>query len=393
MKRFVQKGMIQILGNGNSPSGGTGDSSGGSTLVAREKEVNFRDYDGTILYSYTVEEAAKLKELPPLPTQEGLVCQGWNYTLDEIKEAGNELNVGAMYITDDGKTRIYITLNDEYKSPALILTSLTRSNVIIDWGDNSTNTITITASSYTKHDYAAAGDYVITITVESGEITLNHDSGTGWCHSILTNSSGSSDSINKTYGLAIKRVEIGSGVTGIGTHAFYQCQNLTNVTIPAGVTTIGENAFYEDYILSNLIIPAGVTSVGKYAFRDCRNLKSLIISPTVINIEQYAFLNCYCPGICVPPNITTIGSCAFMQCGITSVIIPAGVTSIGTYAFYQCYFVRCYDFTKCTSVPTLEGTNAFSGNFSFKILVPATLVDEWKAATNWSTLAKNIVGV
>lgn len=50
--------------------------------------VNFRDYDGTVLYSYTVEEAAALTELPPLPTHEGLVCQGWNWTLTDIKEMG-----------------------------------------------------------------------------------------------------------------------------------------------------------------------------------------------------------------------------------------------------------------------------------------------------------------
>lgn len=71
------------------------------------KDVNFRDYNGTVLYSYTVEEASALTELPPLPTHEGLVCQGWNWTLADIKEMGRAVEVGAMYITDDGKTRIY----------------------------------------------------------------------------------------------------------------------------------------------------------------------------------------------------------------------------------------------------------------------------------------------
>ena len=39
------------------------------------KDVNFYDYDGTLLHSYTAEEAQALSELPPLPTQKGLICQ------------------------------------------------------------------------------------------------------------------------------------------------------------------------------------------------------------------------------------------------------------------------------------------------------------------------------
>ena len=51
-----------------------------------------------------------------------------------------------------------------------------------------------------------------------------------------------------------------------------------------------------------------------------------------------------------------------------------------------------YDFTNHTSVPTLENTNAFTGIPSdCKIKVPESLLEEWKAATNWSTYANKIV--
>ena len=52
--------------------------SGGTLPTAQMKAVNFYDYDGTRLYSYTVEEAAALTELPPHPSHDGLICQGWN---------------------------------------------------------------------------------------------------------------------------------------------------------------------------------------------------------------------------------------------------------------------------------------------------------------------------
>ena len=95
------------------------ETGGGGTVnpTATAKAVNFRDYDGTILYSYTVDEAAALTELPPLPEHSGLICQGWNWSLDDIKAMGRAVEVGAMYITDDGKTRIYIHLEEGRTAP------------------------------------------------------------------------------------------------------------------------------------------------------------------------------------------------------------------------------------------------------------------------------------
>lgn len=54
----------------------------------QSKDVNFYDYDGTLVYSYTWEEAEQLTELPAGPTHDGLTFQEWNYTLDDIKEQG-----------------------------------------------------------------------------------------------------------------------------------------------------------------------------------------------------------------------------------------------------------------------------------------------------------------
>ena len=77
------------------------DAGGSSPSLpsAPPNEVNFYDYDGTILYSYTVEEAQALTELPELPSHEGLICQGWNWTLENIKEYNRAINVGR---TTDG---------------------------------------------------------------------------------------------------------------------------------------------------------------------------------------------------------------------------------------------------------------------------------------------------
>jgi hypothetical protein len=73
----------------------------------------FRDYDGTIVYSYTKEQVAELTSLPVGPTHGGLLFQKWNWSLSNIKSYVNKygyVEVGATYITDDGKTRIYSSL-------------------------------------------------------------------------------------------------------------------------------------------------------------------------------------------------------------------------------------------------------------------------------------------
>ena len=51
-----------------------------------EKDVNFYDYDGSLVTSYTAEEFLELSEMPANPTHEGLTAQGWNWTLEDAQD-------------------------------------------------------------------------------------------------------------------------------------------------------------------------------------------------------------------------------------------------------------------------------------------------------------------
>ena len=78
---------------------------------------------------------------------------------------------------------------------------------------------------------------------------------------------------------------------------------------------------------------------------------------------------------------------------LASITIPNGVTSINASTFSYCFSLAFCDFVHHTSVPTLSDTNAFTRIAAdCQIRVPAALVDEWKAATNWATYADYIVG-
>ena len=315
---------------------------GGSSAPVSANAVTFYDYDGTIVASYTLEEAQALTALPDAPTHDGLTFQGWNWSLDNVNTLTRPMNIGAMYITDDGKTRLYIHIADKARSTVpLYLQQTVANGVTIDWGDGSaTETLTGTDNVNTSHAYGVAGDFVISLEVADGyTLGLGSDQNS-YCVMGSTSNNG------RVYSNMLQKVEIGSGVTSIGTYAFQYCYSLSSVTIPNGVTSIGNNAFQYCYSLSSVIIPNGVTSIGNNAFRSCSSL--------------------------------------------SSVIIPDGVTSIGTYAFRSCYGVAEYHL-KRTTPPTLSDADAFSGIPSDCIIyVPKGCLEAYQNATNWTTYASKM---
>ena len=370
---------------------------GGGTTPGAPGDITFYDYDGTIITSWTLAELATKTALPDYPSHEGLTCQGWNWSLADLKTANRKMNVGAMYITDDGKTRIYIRLEEGRTSPMLGVCP--NGTVTVDWGDGTTpDTLTGTSTTTVKwtpnHAYAAPGEYVIKLTVD-GTMGFYGDFSSSGGSAILRYSS-SEDNRNRVYKNSVQKIEIGNGVTSIGSFAFNNCSSLASITIPDGVTSIEASPFGSCYSLASITIPDGVTSIKASAFGSCYSLASITIPDGVTSIEGPVFVRCSSlASITIPDGVTSIGESAFDSCySLASITIPDGVTSIGDYAFYSCFGAAFYDFTACTTVPTLASTDTFPNIPSdCQIRVPAALVDAWKAATNWSTYADHIVGV
>lgn len=381
-------GFVTAIGNIQTGSGTTPGTPGG---------ITFYDYDGTIVTSWALAELATKTALPDYPSHNGLTCQGWNWSLADLKVTNRKMNVGAMYITDDGKTRIYIRLEEGRTSPMLGICP--NGTVTVDWGDGTTpDTLTGTSTTTVKwtptHVYAAPGEYVIKLTVD-GAMGFYGDSLSTASSAILRYSS-SNDNRNQGYQNCVQKIEIGNAVTSIGDFAFYSCQSLASITIPDSVTSIGQRAFSGCYSLSLIVIPNSVTSIEMYAFGYCYSLASITIPDSVISIKQYAFNNCYSlSSIVIPDRVTSIGDSALYNCrSLASIVIPDSVTSIGQYAFRNCHSVAFYDFTAYTTVPTLAYTNTFTNiPADCQIRVPAALVAAWRSATNWSTYSSHIVGV
>lgn len=93
-------------------------------------------------------------------------------------------------------------------------------------------------------------------------------------------------------------------------------------------------------------------------------------------------------------NITTIPDYAFYISKCREVLMPETVTRVGSFSLYSYSgddSAVVFDFSKHTTVPT--ATSLTICNSDAVIKVPAALYDEWIAATNWSSIANQIIAV
>ena len=230
----------------------TGGGGGGSVSP---KEVNFYDYDGTLVAAYTVAEAKALTALPDGPTHDGLIFQGWNWTLDKVNALTRPMNVGAMYITDDGKTRLYIRIAAEGRMKVPLYFSQTvAGGVTIDWGDGSgTETLAGAGNVSTTHTYQGVGDYVITLDPADG-CTLGLGSGSS-SYCVM----GSTGNNGRVYCNMPHKVELRRGVTSIGDSTFYNFYEMVEYHLkPATPPTLLSTTVFQN-IPSDCVIyvPAG----------------------------------------------------------------------------------------------------------------------------------------
>lgn len=377
-----------------------------ATGGAKKSDVNFYDYDGSIVKSYTAAEFAELAAMPSNPTHEGLTAQGWNWSLADAKAfvaRYGKLDVGQMYITDDGKTRIYIR-TDRYRY-APVLGIAINGTATVDWGDGSTSTITGNSTGTvinTQHAYGRAGDFVISIAV-SGTMALMGDNTVGSKVLWKNNTTGG---LNRVYQNAIQKVEIGAntyignwafqycysltsitipyGATNIGSYSFQQCFSLTSITIPSSATYLGGYTFQSCYSLESVMMPNGVTDIGSYSFYSCNSLSSITIPSGVTSIPENAFSSCLSlANITIPDSVTSIIAGAFSACmSLMSITIPDSVTLIGNIAFANCNGLGYIGF-KRTTPPTVSNSNAFSLPTDCIIEVPRGTLSVYTSTANY----------
>lgn len=346
-----------------------------------EKDVNFYDYDGTVVASYTADEFLELTSMPTNPTHSGLTSQGWNWTLADAQEYVHKygmLDVGQMYITSDGKTKIYITLIAGRTTPQLAICP--NGSVAIDWGDGSPEDV-ITGSStttrvFTSHSYATHGDYVIEIEPLDDATIGFYGYDTGPLETFQ-------------YTNCIKHIRLGRNVV-LGKNSFAQASDLRTITMPGYITSLGESVCNKCVSLRALIIPINTATLGKTAFFQCYDLE-IISLPLLLNSIGIQCMNTTSlRRSIIPPGITNIPEAMlFMNVKMLCVVMPDSITSIDKAAFPYCYTIKdiyCY----AENPPSLGQSSFDSTPTDSTIYVPAASVDAYKQASGWSGVAGRI---
>lgn len=440
-------GKITITENGTDidvSSYATADVSVGGGI--EEKDVNFYDAYGNLVYSYTKADFLELSEMPANPEVQGLTATGWNFTLAQAKEQLttyklDELDVGQEYTSNDGSVQIYITIdNDNYKSPYLNLEVESNQTCEIDWGDGSTHDTVAGGSQSIQHTYSTTGSYVIKLVTSNYGLTILGAYNSSYNSPILTDGNNANSVASCVYQGYIRKI-IGNGYLALYPYA---CKNLYNLEYVinfrnlAGQSSSGYT-FYNCYKLKYLCFNFR-SFIGTQSCAYCYDLKNVVIGKNA-KYDQYnlnttpdkAFTNCKSlKRITLPvtSDFSALYNNTFQYSGIEKLKVTKGnqnsglitnmtylkefdfrETTIGYLAMNVlkgCYYLEkvyfsnissignnnndspyvVFDLTKCTAVPT--GTSTMFTVPPKAIVVPDSLYEDWIVTQYWSNYA-NII--
>lgn len=185
----------------------------------------------------------------------------------------------------------------------------------------------------------------------------------------------------------------------VRTGLFADCSNLTTVSLP-NCTDLADYAFYSCKKLNSVNLPICKRAL-KQAFAYCTDLTNINL-PLCSSFATYVFSACTNLETASLPELSYVGAYAFSDCNkLTTLSLPKG-NNIGGGAFSKCFNLKSL-YLMSTSVCKLQNSNAFTstpiGGYSTSagtygsIYVPASLVDTYKASTNWTYFSSRFVGV
>jgi len=210
----------------------------------------------------------------------------------------------------------------------------------------------------------------------------------------------------------------------VGEQAFSSCSNLSEVFMPM-LKQIKASGFRQTG-LENISFPLCM-SLSNDAFWSCSKLTNVYL-PNLLSIDGNAFARCVkLSSIDLPELLYMSGSGAdygtFFSCVLLSSVSIPKCSQLGAYDFQKCSLLREISlpacgiigngvFRSCTalesvyigysSVATLKHINAFASTpmslssylgYFGSIYVPASLVNEYKAASNWSVYSDRITAI
>lgn len=354
-----------------------------STPLIEDKDVSFIDYDGTILYSYSLDEVQQLNELPPLPVKDDFIYQEWNWTLADIKAYNSEMYIMAIGYPKDGKTRIVFEFEDGDDLEVPMRFVARGEKLQINWGDGNIEDLSIApnAQSYadTTHQYASSGKYIVSVDYFGNY--YYSCSGIGHNKEIIKSKN-------------VKQINEGLHLSGhISLTGFFNLEKCSMI-YSEGLTIIPGYGFKACFSLKAIGFPSNIEKFDNdMVLRDNRSLEYISYNKSFLGSGTKNTLGGL-TGSCIkklqiPSGIYRIGDLCMIP--IQRIRIPQNVKEINRNTFDNCYVlfvIDLTDFDDPNGIPALLGA---LGNQVSKITIHEvlnqTMYEAFISATNWSTYA------
>lgn len=216
------------------------------------------------------------------------------------------------------------------------------------------------------------GSFLNTITVDQSNHTFDSRDN---CNAII-------ETATNTLICGCTSTIIPSSVTAIGSHAFYECPNITNILITKSIINIGKEAFSGCGNLDKITVEKGNP---RYDSRDNCNAIietatnclivgcwKTVIPNTVKSIGESAFHGCTAlTRVKIPSNVELIGYDAFGYSGLETVEIPGSVKRIKAWAFQSCSELK--KITLSDGIESMEDCVIYDCPKIQSIIIPKTL--------------------
>ena len=333
-----------------------------------------------------------------------LIFQGWNFDDSELTNVTGDLDIGAIYIPADGKTHIYIDIeNDTILDYTFNLTisSIGTGTFYFDFGDGTTAYSATTNGLKTiAHSYLAKGSYHITTWLEgadsNGEIVLG--TATTAENGFVGNYSTS------VHNNTIKRIYFGSDIVNFsqntGIPQLRACEVLSLHNAVSGINIIWH------FSLNYLILPKTATAgnfvpqrvsfeflsmplniagflSGQTPFTTTRVDKLISASTGITGLSSSYNTQYYMKSI----NLTGSTSFDMRNTNAETVSLPSSLTALSNSGSANNSVPIKIIVMRATTPPTLSN---YLGYYC-KIYVPQASLSAYQSATNWSNYESQMV--
>lgn len=147
------------------------------------------------------------------------------------------------------------------------------------------------------------------------------------------------------YHSAIQSIHLPKNLKQIGAMAFAR-SGLKDIVIPNKTKRLGESAFFDCNELTEVTLPESVTKILSGSFEDCYSLKT-VNAPNVNTVCEHAFYGCKNLEAFDFSKLQTLEHMAFAYTGIHEAIFSDRLVNLGEAIFSNCNNLQTVDMKTC----------------------------------------------